>query len=279
MNRFETNEIKQRLRNKINSKKIIFGINTGLGMVAKKADEARVDFIITDKESIFAADGRIPAMARAGYGGDCNEVVLEAAPKILERVEKTPVIAGFGIAEPYTNVDRLTDKFLKIGFSGVTNIPTSGGWVGPYGDGIRDAGVGYSAELSYIEKCSKRGIFTIGYCFTEEQVKQMCAAGASVLSLYVPKTKNESHGWKAAESMDQALETAAKLCETARKENSEAIILCSGGTMESISDIKRCMETTKAHGFIGDEIISCAKIEDSIKKAVGAYKSLRLSVK
>jgi predicted TIM-barrel enzyme len=275
--RFERDEIILRLKEKINTKKIIFCTSTGLGIAAKTADESGVDLIITHKEVVFAADGRVPAFARAGYGKDCNEVMLETGPAILACAQNTPVIVGVGIAEPYMNIDRLTDRFLDMGFSGVTHIPTSGGWVGPYGEGISNAEVGYTEEMEYIKKCSERGIFTLGYCFTEEQAVQMAATGASVISAYVPRMKEESHGWKAADSMQQALETGVKLCEAIKKENPEAIILCCGGNFDTAEDVKHCISVTGAYGYIGDEWIEGRHIEDSVGQAVAGYKALKLS--
>ena len=278
MSRFEKDSILSGLKQKIIDKKMIFASSAGMGLEVKAADEAGVDFIISHKEELFAADGRVGAFARAGYGEDCNIMMMEIGPKLLKVCKSTPMIVGIGVAEPYTNIDRMTERFLEMGFSGLANLPTSGGWVGNYGDGISAAGVGFSAELEYITRWSKKGVLTVGYCFTEEQAAQMAAAGASIVSVYVPKTKNESHGWKAAESMEQAIETARKLCEKAKSENSEAIVLCSGGTLLNAADIKRCVTTAGAYGYIGDDHILGASIESGIITKIQDYKSMPLSM-
>jgi predicted TIM-barrel enzyme len=97
-----------------------------------------------------------------------------------------------------------------------------------------------------------------------------------VISVYVPRLEEESQGWKAAGSMEQAMETARKICAAAIKADPEAIILCSGGTFETADDVKKCLDATGAYGYIGDEWIECRRIEESVAQAVSGYRALRL---
>jgi|GEM_PF-2876732 len=270
--------MRERLRRKIAGSKPILAVAAGIPLTAKAAHDSGADFIITHKEAVFGADGRLPVIARTGYGGNGNDIMMRMAEKFAAAAKGTPVIAGVGPAEPYMNVDRYTDRLLNQGIAGVTNYPTAGGWVGSYGNGIRIAGVGYSLEVEYIKRWSMRGVLTVGYCFTPEQVKQMIEADAAILSLYVPRTEKESHGWDDAPCVESAVETALKLFETAREEDKDRILLFSGATISNITDISYYLKTTKAHGYISDELVECSIIEQGVVNAVSGYRRLKVHV-
>ncbi|KMZ53541.1 phosphoenolpyruvate hydrolase family protein [Dorea sp. D27] len=259
----------KRMRNQF-----ILGVGAGIPLTAKIAHDTGADFIVTHKEEMFGADGRMPVIARAGYGGNCNEIIMEQADRYVAAANGTPVFAGVGPAEPYTNVDRFTEKLLEKGVTGVTNYPTAGGWVGSYGNGIQMAGVGYSLEVEYLRRWSRRGAVTLGYCFEPDQVKQMLDAGVDILSLYIPRTENESHGWDDAPSEDKAVEAAIELVETARREDKDRIILCSGATIHEVSDIHKYLEDIKADGYISDESVECVTIDRSVSETVARYRRL-----
>lgn len=263
------------LKNRAAQHKFILGVSAGIPLTAKIAHDAGADFIVTHKEEIFGADGRMPVIARTGYGGNCNEIIMEQADRYVSAAGDTPVFAGIGPAEPYTNVDRFTEKLLEKGVIGITNYPTAGGWVGSYGNGIQMAGVGYSLEVDYLRRWSKKGIPAIGYCFNTEQIKQMTDAGVEILSLYIPRTEKETHGWDDAPSAEKAAEAAAELVETARRENKNSVILCSGGTIHRISDIHNYLKSAAADGYICDESVECAAIDRAVSETVGGYRRLK----
>lgn len=263
------------LKDKIKRCEPILGVGAGIPLTAKVAHDSGADFIVINKEEIFGADGRLPVIARTGYGGNVNDIIMDQADKFVSAAKGTPVFAGVGPAEPYTNVDKFTDILLEKGITGLTNYPTAGGWVGSYGNGIRLAGVGYSLEVEYLKRWSKRGVPTIGYCFLPEQVKQMIDADVTILSLYIPRTEKESHGWDDAPSTESAVETAIELIETARKEDKDRIVLCSGATIRQISDIHYYLDQTKADGYICDELVECSAIAKAVSKTVAGYRTLK----
>src|SRR4051812_19622731 len=103
---------------------IVMG-GAGIGLVAKAADRAGIDVLMAYNTGPFRMDGHGSLAGYLAYG-DANALTLELARKILPVVENTPVVGGIGAADPYRDVERLIDEFVRIGLSGVTNVPTAG---------------------------------------------------------------------------------------------------------------------------------------------------------
>jgi len=270
----EKNIIIDRLGEKQKRKEAIFGTTTSSGLITKIAAQIPIDFAVVHKESIFGMDGRLPLLARIGYGGNCNKIVEREAENILRFADELPVVVGIGAAEPYYNIDSITEKLLARGYSGITHIPTSGGWVGDFGEAIDKGGCGYRQEVHLIEHWSKKGIFTVGYCFGSAQIQMMGAAGASVLAIYIPGTDDESYGWKKAYSEAEALEEAERFVEVARCENPQAIVMITSGYDGNTPQIQEALYKTKASGYLGNEIIEGKAVYRAISGKVAEYKKL-----
>lgn len=270
----ENKDILMKLKNKISSGKAIFATTTSAGLLVKKASEMSLDFVVVHKESLFGIDGRLPLLARVGYGGNCNQIMLDNSENLLRFSGDMPIIAGIGVAEPYYNVDMIAEKILEKGYSGLTHIPSSGGWIGDFGHSISKAGCGYEAEVEFIRRWSRKGIFTVGYCFEEEQVKMMSDAGAGVIAIYTNKIENESQGWDNVPSEEVALIKATKLVEIARKENPSAIILITAGNSTKFEFVQDLICNTKADGYLGDERIESSLVYHAVFNSVNNVKKL-----
>ena len=56
--------------------------------------------------------------------GDSNAITLEMAEPILNIVKTTPVVGGVDLADTTRNMEKYLQKFIDMGFSGITNMPT-----------------------------------------------------------------------------------------------------------------------------------------------------------
>lgn len=267
--------LESKLYEKIEEKKAIFGTTTSTGLIVKGANVAGIDFSVVHKESLYGIDARIPAVARIGYGGDCNEIMYDNADDLLRFAGELPVIVGVGAAEPYYNIELFTEKLLKKGFAGITHIPTSGGWVGDFGDSIGKAGCGYKREAELIKHFSDKDVFTVGYCFEEEQVRIMSQAGASVLAIYIPKLVDESYGWNILKTIDEAHDKAKKLVEVARKESPNNIILLTGGDPLGTEALQALLLESGAHGYLGDESLETQLVYNAVSTRISKLKQMR----
>lgn len=272
MNGIKKEEILRNLKSKIEMDKAIIGTAAGMGAIAKAADEAGADLIFVYNEASLNMDAQLSVLGRIGYVDNCNSMTVKLGEKVLNRVEKAPVIAGVGAVEPFFNVGKYADRLMELGFSGVTNIPTAGGWVGSFGDAIQDTGIGFSAELDFLEECVRKDIFTVGYVFTEEEAEAMALAKVDVICVRVFRLEDESYGWRDAKDMEEAYEKAREMCQAVKKLNEDAIILLNGGSFRTPEDIGDCMKKTGAHGYVGDTFTQRNPSEHAIRSAVAQLK-------
>lgn len=275
MRQFTRKEILMALRKKISEKRPIILGGAGIGIIAKIADRAGIDIIMAYNTGPFRMDGNASCLGYLAYG-DSNQMTLNLAGKILDRVENTPVIGGIGAGDPYRNMDMLIDTMMRIGYSGITNVPTAGDYDGKFGEEVENAGVGFSEEVKLVEKCNKKDIFTVAYGFSDDQIRRMVQAGVDIISPHVNCTSGGTIGAQNVMSIDEACEKTQHMYEVAVRENPDVIVACHGGPFEGPAEVKICFEKTDVHGFIGASSIERLPVEKAITKTVKDFKSLKL---
>ena len=223
----------------------------------------------------FRMDGHPSCIGYLAYG-DSNAITMNLGRQILPVVEKTPVIAGIGAADPYRDIDMLIGQMMDIGFSGITNVPTAGAYDGRFRHRIDTAGVGYPEEIKLIKKCSSRDIFTVAYAYTPDEVKAMIQAGVDVIGAHVGATSGGTCGFKDTYSMEEACERTQEMFEMAMQENPDVIFTCHGGPFEGPKEVQECFNRTGVHGFIGASSIERLPLERAIVETVREFKSLKL---
>lgn len=177
--KFTRQEVLDRLNRKRAEKKpIIIGAG-GVGLIAKAADKAGIDIIMSYCTGPVRMNGNAGQLGYMQYV-DCNGISLEMGHKIIGRVKDTPMVAGIGVGDPYRDIDDLIDELTGIGYSGITNVPTLGGHSGALRKSMEREGIGFNGEVKLIQKCRGKNIFTIAYAFDEEQVKAMVQAGTDI---------------------------------------------------------------------------------------------------
>lgn len=274
--RFTREQINKTLQNKIAHKEPIIIGGAGLGIIAKCADRAGIDLIMAYNTGPFRMDGLLSFVGYMPYG-DCNDITLTLGDQILGRVEKTPVIAGVGVADPYRKFKRNVQRMLEKGFSGITNVPTVGGaWSGEFRRDLEANGMGYAQEVKMIGYCAKNDIFTVAYCFDKEQIRAMAGAGADIVSPHVGGTAGGSIGFVGFGDMDRAVEKIQTMYEAAVSENPNVMVVAHGGPLNTSEAVSICLERTKVHGFIGASAFERIPVEESIVETVRRFKALSI---
>ncbi len=275
MRQFTRSEINKNLREKVKRKEPIIIGGAGIGLVAKMADRAGIDLIMAYNTGPFRMDGHPSCTGYLAYG-DCNAITMNLGRELLPVVERTPVIAGIGAADPYRNINMLIDQMIQIGFSGITNVPTAGAYDGRFRQRIDMANVGYPEEVKLIKKCREKDIFTVAYAYTPDEVKAMIQAGVDVIGAHVGATSGGTCGFEEAYSLEEACERTQKMYEAAMKENPEVIFTCHGGPFEGPEEVQVCFDKTDVHGFIGASSIERLPLERAILQTVKEFKALHL---
>ncbi len=275
MSRFTRKEINRLLHERIKQKEPVILGGAGCGLVAAIADSAGIDLILAYNTGPFRMDGNPSGSGYQAYG-DSNEITLKLGKRLIPVVKNTPIIGGIGPGDPYRDIELLMDEMMKSGFSGVTNVPTTGVYSDAYRAALESAGAGYEAEVNLMARCNARDIFSVAYAFTQEEVRRVVAAGCDIVSPHVRGTSGGSVGIENVISMDKACEKTQKMYEAAIAENPDVIVVCHGGPFAEPSDVQEAFNRTDVHGFIGASSIERLPVEREIKAAVQSFGGLKI---
>ena len=275
MRRFTRGEILDRLAGaRGRSEPIVLG-GAGIGLVAKAADRAGIDILIAYNTGPFRMDGHGSLAGYLAYG-DANAITLELGRRLLPVVDNTPVVGGIGAADPYRDVSQLVDEFLRIGFSGVTNVPTAGLYDGTFRRHIDATGLGYPREVELIATCRRRDVFTVAYAFTPEEAAAMAEAGADIVGAHVGLTSGGLVGAAETLSLDEACEATRRMLDAAVAARSDVLVVAHGGPFEDPDSVGAVFERTGVHGYLGASSIERLPVERAVAEVVRALKSLRV---
>lgn len=272
---FNRKEILARLRAKRSEKKPIVIGGAGIGLVAKIADQAGIDLLMVYNTGPFRMDGHGSLSGYLAYG-DSNQMTLDLGKTVLNVVKDTPVIGGIGAADPYRDIDHLIDQMMAMGFSGITNVPTSGLYTGIFRQQIDATKLGYPEEVKLVENCNKRDIFTAVYAFDEQEAKAMALAGADMIGAHVGLTLGGTIGAGFALELEEACERTQRILEAAKSVNPDILVVCHGGVFENPENVQYCYEHTDVNGFIGASSIERLPVEKAITDIVRQFQDLKV---
>lgn len=275
MRRFTRGEILERLAGaRARSEPIILG-GAGIGLVAKAADRAGIDVLMAYNTGPFRMDGHGSLAGYLAYG-DANALTLELGRKLLPVVEDTPVVGGIGAADPYRDVEQLVWEYLRLGFSGITNVPTAGLYDGAFRRHIDSTRLGYPREIELIRSCRERDVFTVAYAFTPEEAAAMAEAGADVVGAHVGLTSGGLVGAAETLSLDEACEATEQMREAAVAARGDVLVVAHGGPFEDVESVRTVLERTGVHGYLGASSIERLPVERAVTEVVRSLKSLRV---
>jgi predicted TIM-barrel enzyme len=273
MRRFARGEILERLAAvRARREPIILG-GAGIGLVAKAADRAGIDVLMAYNTGPFRMDGHGSLAGYLAYG-DANAITLDLGRKILPVVESTPVVGGIGAADPYRDVTQLVDEYLRIGFSGITNVPTAGLYDGAFRRHIDATNLGYPREIELIRLCRERDVFTVAYAFSPDDASAMAEAGADIVGAHVGLTSGGLIGAAETRSLDEACEATQRMAEAALAVRGDVLVVAHGGPFEDPESVCAVLERTDVHGYLGASSIERLPVERAVRDVVGALKSL-----
>ena len=268
-------EIIARFKDKIaRGEPLILG-GAGIGLVAKVIDRAGIDVIMAYTTGPFRMDGHGSLSGYLAYG-DSNQMTLDLAGKILPVVKNAPVVAGIGAADPYRDPIRLIDTMVDLGYSGITNVPTTGLYDGNFRRQIDSTNLGYPREIELITACREKDVFTVAYAFNEDEVRAMAAAGADIIGAHVGLTSGGMIGSQFVYDLDEACAETERMVEAAKSENPEVMVVSHGGPFEDPESVKVCFEQTSVDGYLGASSIERLPVERALTEMMNGFTSLRL---
>jgi predicted TIM-barrel enzyme len=132
-------------------------------------------------------------------------------------------------------------------------------------------------EVEMIRQAHELDLFTTPYCFTEQEAKEMSAAGADVVVAHLGLTTKGSIGATTAITLDQAPGKVQAIADAAKEVNPDVLVLCHGGPISEPSDAEYVLHRTNGiDGFYGASSMERLPVEKAITDTVKAYKLIRL---
>jgi predicted TIM-barrel enzyme len=273
---FSREECRARLRAQVAAGKPIVGGGAGTGISAKCAEAGGIDLIIIYNSGRFRMAGRGSLSGMMPYG-DANEIVMDMAREVLPIVKNTPVLAGVCGTDPFRIMKLFLREVQSAGFSGVQNFPTVGLVDGLYRQGLEETGMGFGLEVDMIRQAGELGLLTCPYVFNEDEARAMARAGADVLIPHMGLTTKGSIGARTALTLEQAAKQVQCLCDTAKKEKPDILVLCHGGPISEPEDAQFILRHTKGVvGFFGASSIERLPTEISITGCVKRFKDMKV---
>ena len=274
MRQFDRGEIHTRLRAVMDRGEPIVMGGAGIGLVAKSAERGGIDILMAYNTGPFRMAGHGSLAGYLAYG-DSNAMTMELGREILNAVDDTPVIGGIGAADPFRDIPRLIDDMMAQGFSGITNVPTTGLYDGAFRAHIDATNLGYPREIDLVRICRDRDVFTVAYAFSTDEAKAMAEAGADIVGAHVGLT---SGGWIGAEAtmdVDGACAATQAMLEAAKAGRPDVLVVAHGGPFEDPESVRTVFERTDVVGYLGASSIERLPVERAVSGVVREFKALR----
>ncbi|MEM2914307.1 MAG: phosphoenolpyruvate hydrolase family protein [Candidatus Bathyarchaeia archaeon] len=272
-------EALNRLWSEVKKGRPIIISSAGDGFFAKCMDIGEIDIIGVYNSGygrhlgVGSLSGLLPIF-------DTNRLVIDMGKEILPHVEKSLVIAGVCAQDPRTMWPLYLENLTKMGFTGIMNFPTVGliDKDSLFRRNLEESGFGYDKEVELIKLAREMDIFTIAYCFTEDECKKMAAAGADLIAVHVGLTTGGLIGARTTVSIEEAIERTNKLLKAAYEERpkKDFIPITHGGPMGDPESVEKVLTATDAVGFVSGSAIERTPLEPFLIDVCKKYKKIKI---
>jgi predicted TIM-barrel enzyme len=276
MARIARQQILSRLRAMAARGEPIIGGGAGTGLSAKCEEAGGIDLIVIYNSGRYRMAGRGSLAGLLAYG-NANEIVLDMAREVLPVVQRTPVLAGVNGTDPFL----LTGWFLKtlcdLGFSGIQNFPTVGLFDGTIRAQLEETGMGYALEVQLIKAAREMDLLTTPYVFSEQNARDMAAAGADIVVCHLGLTAGGAIGAKTGLHLEACVPFIEAWAKAARSVNPEIMVLCHGGPIATPADAQYILQSCRScNGFYGASSMERLPAEAALTETTRRFKSISI---
>ena len=267
-------EILRRMHESIEKNIPIIGTGAGTGISAKFEERGGSDLIIIYNSGRYRMAGRGSAAGLLAFG-DANAIVMDMAREILPVVKNTPVLAGVNGTDPFREMPRFLAEVKEIGFSGIQNFPSVGGFDGRIRAELEQTGLGYQLEVDMVREARKLDLLTSPYAWDVEEAKMMADAGADIVVAHMGCTLGGTIGMQYTLTLDQAVDLVQQIHDAAVSINPDVIVLCHGGPIATPEAAQYVLQHTEGvHGFYGASSAERLPVEMAIQNQIERFKSI-----
>ena len=251
MARIPRQTLLDRFRSKIAAGQPIIGGGAGTGLSAKCEEAGGIDLIVIYNSGRYRMAGRGSLAGLLAYG-NANEIVCEMASEVLPVVKHTPVLAGVNGTDPFMITDQFLRRVIDLGFSGIQNFPTVGLIDGTFRANLEETGMSYALEVDLIRAAHAMDLLTTPYVFSEQNARDMAAAGADIVVCHLGLTTGGAIGAETAMKLSDCVDPINAWAAAARAVNPAVIVLCHGGPIATPDDALFILRACPAcDGFYG----------------------------
>ena len=251
MTRISRQTLLSRFRAKIAAGRPLIGGGAGTGLSAKCEEAGGIDLIVIYNSGRYRMAGRGSLAGLMAYG-NANEIVCEMASEVLPVVKHTPVLAGVNGTDPFMITDLFLRRLIDLGFSGVQNFPTVGLIDGNFRANLEETGMSYALEVDLIRAAHAMDLLTTPYVFSEQNARDMAAAGADIVVCHLGLTTGGAIGAETAMKLSDCVGPINAWAAAARAVNPAVIVLCHGGPIATPDDALFILRACPAcDGFYG----------------------------
>lgn len=251
MARIPRQTLLDRFRAKIAAGRPLIGGGAGTGLSAKCEEAGGIDLIVIYNSGRYRMAGRGSLAGLMAYG-NANQIVCEMASEVLPVVKHTPVLAGVNGTDPFMITDQLLRQLIDLGFSGVQNFPTVGLIDGTFRANLEETGMSYALEVDMIRAARAMDLLTTPYVFSEQNARDMAAAGADIVVCHLGLTTGGAIGAETAMKLSDCVAPINAWAAAARAVNPDVIVLCHGGPIATPDDAQYILRQCPAcDGFYG----------------------------
>ena len=251
MARIARQTLLDRFRAKIAAGRPLIGGGAGTGLSAKCEEAGGIDLIVIYNSGRYRMAGRGSLAGLMAYG-NANEIVCEMASEVLPVVKHTPVLAGVNGTDPFMISGQFLRRLIDLGFSGIQNFPTVGLIDGTFRANLEETGMSYALEVELIRAARALDLLTTPYVFSEQNARDMAAAGADIVVCHLGLTTGGAIGAETAMKLGDCVAPINAWAAAARAVNPEVIVLCHGGPIATPDDAQAMLRQCPAcDGFYG----------------------------
>lgn len=244
-------EILASMRQKVAAGRPIIGGGAGVGLSAKCAEAAGLDFIVIYNSGRYRMAGRSSMAGLMPYG-DANQIVWEMAQETITVVDSMPVVAGVCGTDPFRMIPRFLRQLKDLGCAGIQNYPTVCLFDGMIRANLEETGLGFDKEVELVAEARALDLLTVAYVHSEDEAGAMAAAGADAVVAHAGLTTSGTIGALTALTLDEAIEFAGRIRDAANSVNADGLVFAHGGPIATPADAARVLsEVSGIHGFLG----------------------------
>jgi len=275
MARIPRQTLLERFRAKIAAGHPLIGGGAGTGLSAKCEEAGGIDLIVIYNSGRYRMAGRGSLAGLLAYG-NANEIVCEMASEVLPVVQHTPVLAGVNGTDPFMITDQFLRRVIDLGFSGVQNFPTVGLIDGNFRANLEETGMSYALEVELIRAAHAMDLLTTPYVFSEQNARDMAAAGADIVVCHLGLTTGGAIGAETAMQLADCVAPINAWAAAARAVNPGVIVLCHGGPIATPEDARFILgQCPSCDGFYGASSMERLPTEVALTETTRRFVAIR----